>query len=186
MTIQSIANLPASLSSLAHARRLSSITGKAATSQQPTSLAARLRAAKAALHQLCSNIAKDARDLDALHAQEVQEHLMTLALTRSGARADVELDLIKRGYAIGWSSFGDGASRYRIYSIDDARAARDRFGYFADNSKSWTCRGLRELRCYADALPRRSFTEEDFSSKTGHEHLRLLNALQQVYGQSIP
>jgi hypothetical protein len=69
MTIHSIANPPASLSSIALSRRLSSINGEPASSQQPTSEAARLRTAEAALRQLRSTIAKDARELDALHAQ---------------------------------------------------------------------------------------------------------------------
>jgi hypothetical protein len=110
---------------------------------------------------------------------------MTLALSKSGARTEVELDLIKRGYAIARSSPCDGVSRFKIYPLDDARAARDGFGYFANNTERWTCRGLRELRCYANALPRRSFTVEEFPSKTAHQRLHLLNALQQVYGQSI-
>jgi carboxylesterase type B len=91
MTIHSIATSPASPSSLALSRRLSSSAGGAATSQQPTSRASLLRIAEAALRRLRATIAKDARELGALHAQEIQEHRLTLALTVLARRRGISI-----------------------------------------------------------------------------------------------
>lgn len=172
------------LAELALSRRLLLASGRGGNSTPSPSRTARLRAAELALRQLRSTIAGAGRELDQLHAQEIRAHMTTLALSKSGARADVELRLTIKGYAIARASFGDRISRFKIYPMDDARAARDGFGYFANSFEIWTCRGLRELRCYADALPRRTFTDERFPTTTGHDHLRLLAALQRVYGQS--